>query len=139
MSVGIHVLGDLLARAVSMLRDDFDIEIVETHHHHKADSPSGTALTLLEIAEKARGGPASRTHGRSGRPGPRPRTEIGLHAVRGGDVIGDHTIHLLGEGERLEIVHRATNRDIFARGALRAARWLPGRPAGLYGMRDLLG
>ena len=114
------------------------MEIVETHHGAKVDAPSGTALRLLEAATKAR--PASKPiHGRQGLPGARPAGEIGVHAVRGGDVIGDHVVHLLGRGERLELTHRATSRDVFAHGALRAARWLTGKPAGSYTLRQVLG
>lgn len=138
MSVGVHVLGELVARATAMLGEGFDIEIVEAHHRKKADAPSGTALTLLERARSAREASAV-IHGRSGRPGPRTVGEVGMHAVRGGDVVGDHHVHFLGDGERLELVHRATNRDVFARGALRAAHWLVSKPAGRYTMTDLVG
>ncbi|MFO0675182.1 MAG: 4-hydroxy-tetrahydrodipicolinate reductase [Polyangiaceae bacterium] len=137
-SVGVLVLGDLLRRALALMGSDVDVEIVETHHKHKVDAPSGTAVRLLEIAETARAD-ARRVHGREGRPGARKADEIGVFAVRGGDVIGDHTIHLLAEGERLELTHRATNRDVFAHGALRAARWIHGRPAGRYTLRDVVG
>lgn len=143
MSVGVHVLGTLVAKAAALLGDDFDIEIVETHHRNKVDAPSGTALTLLD---RARARPSKHegdgermiVHGRSGRPGARPAGQIGMHALRGGDVIGDHSVHFLGDGERLELVHRATSRDVFARGAIRAAEWLKDRTPGLYGMDDLL-
>lgn len=137
MSVGIHVLAGLVEDAVRAL-EGFDVEIVETHHGAKVDAPSGTALRLLEAAAKAR--PASNAvHGRQGLPGARLAGEIGVHAVRGGDVIGDHVVHLLGRGERLELTHRATSRDVFAHGALRAARWLAGKPAGAYTLRHVLG
>ncbi len=144
MSVGVYVLGQLVRQATAMLGEDFDLEIVEAHHRKKVDAPSGTALTLLEIAQRERerdaGSPASEAvHGRSGAAGARPRGEIGMHAIRGGDVVGDHHVHFLGEGERIELVHRATSRDVFASGALRAARWLIAQSPGLYGMRDLLG
>jgi 4-hydroxy-tetrahydrodipicolinate reductase len=138
MSVGVHVLADLVGAAVAALGPGYDIEIVETHHAKKVDAPSGTALLLVQSARDARDDSASLAHGRSGRPGPRPATEIGLHAVRGGDVIGDHSVHLLGCGERLELTHRATSRDVFAHGALRAAAWIAGRSAGIYTMRDVL-
>jgi 4-hydroxy-tetrahydrodipicolinate reductase len=138
MSVGVHVLGRLLEQAIAALGDGFDVEIVETHHRKKVDAPSGTALRLATIAESALGG-GDRRHGREGRPGERSPKEIGLHAVRGGDVIGDHSVHLLGLGERLELVHRATSRDLFAHGALRAARWIAGRAPGRYGLGDVLG
>lgn len=137
MSVGVHVLGVLVARAIEMLGPEFDIEITEAHHRRKVDAPSGTALRLAEIAESARAGATKRIHGREGRPGARAASEIGMHAIRGGDVIGDHHVHLLGEGERIELVHRASSRDLFARGALRAARFVVGKPARRYSMNDL--
>jgi 4-hydroxy-tetrahydrodipicolinate reductase len=139
MSVGVHVLGTLLRDAIAALGDGFDIEIVETHHRKKVDAPSGTALRLADIAEESMGGDGVvRASGRKGRPGARASREIGLHAVRGGDVIGDHSVHLIGLGERLELVHRATNRDVFAHGALRAAKWIAGKPAGRYRLADIL-
>ncbi len=136
MSVGVHVLGRLVREAVALLGEGFDVEIVETHHRKKVDAPSGTALRLADVAAKAGAGPRLQ-HGREGRPGARGR-EIGLHAVRGGDVIGDHSVHLLGRGERIELVHRATSRDLFAEGALRAAAWLVGKAPGLYALEDVL-
>jgi 4-hydroxy-tetrahydrodipicolinate reductase len=139
MSLGVHVLSELVAKAIAAL-SDWDIEIVETHHRAKVDAPSGTALRLAEVAAGARAAASTSkiAHGRQGKPGPRRPEEIGMHAVRGGDVVGDHVVHLLGGGERLELTHRATNRDVFAHGALRAARHLAGRPAGTYVMRDVL-
>jgi len=136
MSVGVHVLSELVRRAVASL-PDWDVEIVEAHHRMKVDAPSGTALRLAETAQSARAG-THLVHGRQGKPGARAAPEIGMHAVRGGDVVGDHTVHLLGGGERLELVHRATSRDVFAHGALRAATWIAGRPAGRYTLRDVL-
>ncbi len=138
LSVGVHVLGKLLRDAIAALGDGFDVEIVETHHRQKVDAPSGTALRLAAIAQEAGSGPALR-HGREGRPGARTSREIGVHAVRGGDVVGDHSVHLLGLGERLELVHRATSRDLFAHGALRAALWIAGKPGGRYTLADVLG
>jgi 4-hydroxy-tetrahydrodipicolinate reductase len=138
MSVGVHVLTELVARATAALAG-WDVEIVEAHHRAKVDAPSGTALRLAEAARKARAGASRLVHGREGRPGARDAAEIGVHALRGGDVVGDHTVHLLGGGERLELVHRATSRDVFAHGALRAARWIAGRPPGRYALRDVLG
>ncbi len=142
MSIGVHVFGVLIARAVAMLGPGFDVELVETHHRRKVDAPSGTALALASIAQAAREKSAGATnliHGRQPEHrGARSAGEIGMHAVRGGDVIGDHTLHLLGDGERLELTHRATNRDLFARGALRAAQWLATQPPGRYGMEDLV-
>ena len=138
MSVGVHVLGEIVRRALTALGPAFDIEIVETHHQRKVDAPSGTALSLAKIAQAARGDTTHLVHGREGRPGARTAGEIGVHAMRGGDVIGDHTVHLLGDGERLELTHRATSRDVFAHGALRAARWIAARPAGRYALADVL-
>jgi len=141
MSVGVYVLSQLLAQAVRSL-PDFDIEIVEAHHRLKVDAPSGTALRLAEVAKKARDEATSSSSnfvtGREGKPGARKSEEIGVLAMRGGDVIGDHLVHLLGDGERIELTHRASNRDLFARGALRAARWLVGEPAGRYRLSDVL-
>jgi 4-hydroxy-tetrahydrodipicolinate reductase len=136
MSVGVFVLGDLLRRALAVLGEDVDVEIVETHHAMKADAPSGTANRLAEIARERREGPV--VTGRSGKPGPRTRGEVGVLAVRGGDVVGDHTVHLLGSGERLELTHRASSRDVFAAGALRAAAWIADKPAGRYTLADVL-
>ena len=136
-SLGVQVLAELVTLAVQKLGLGFDVEIVETHHRAKIDAPSGTAERLRLAVEEARG-ELVRVAGREGNVGPRKADEIGVFALRGGDVIGDHTIHLLGHGERLELTHRATNRDLFARGALRAARFLHGKPAGRYTMADLL-
>ena len=137
MSVGVAVLADLVTEAVRRLGRDFDVEIVEMHHRMKVDAPSGTALRLAEAAEAARPG-LERVHGRSGAVGARRSGEIGILSLRGGDVVGDHTVVLAGPGERLELTHRASSRETFARGAIRAARWIVGRPAGLYGMADVL-
>lgn len=137
-SLGVQVLAELVAEAVRRLGPGFDIEIVETHHKGKVDSPSGTAVRLADAAREARK-ELRAVHGREGNVGPRAEDEIGVFAVRGGDVIGDHSVHLLGLGERIELTHRATNRDLFARGALRAARFLVGKPAGRYTMADVLG
>jgi 4-hydroxy-tetrahydrodipicolinate reductase len=142
MSIGVHVLSQLVAQAARTLAS-FDIEIVETHHNQKADAPSGTALRLAQAAASARESPQFVSqpfvYGREGRPGARKPSEIGVFAVRGGDVIGDHTVHLLGPGERLELSHRASSRDLFAHGALRAARWLLDQPPGRYGLKNMLG
>ena len=132
------MLGDLVARAIAMLGPDFDIENIEAHHKMKIDAPSGTALRLAEVARDARGA-ARFVHGREGKPGARASSEIGVHAIRGGDVVGDHTVLLLGSGERIELTHRASSRDLFASGALRVARWIVGQPPGRYGMDDVLG
>ncbi len=137
-SVGVQVLAELVAQAIKRLGPGFDVEIVETHHRAKVDAPSGTAMRLAEAARAARADLAP-VHGREGNAGPRSDGEIGVFAMRGGDVIGDHTVHLLGPGERIELTHRATNRDLFARGALRAARFLVGKPPGRYTMVDVVG
>lgn len=141
-SAGVHVLASLTARAASAL-PDYDIEVVELHHRRKVDAPSGTARLLVDAAAQARGqdGEAISRHGRQGRTGqrPGPRAEIGVHALRLGDVVGEHEVWVAGEGERLRLGHVATSRDAFARGALRAARWAVGRAPGAYTMRDVLG
>jgi 4-hydroxy-tetrahydrodipicolinate reductase len=137
MSLGVHVLAKLAAQASAALAD-WDVEIVETHHRAKIDAPSGTALRLAQAVRGARDAASHLVHGREGKPGPRAAPEIGMHAVRGGDVLGDHTVHLFGGGERIELTHRATHRDVFARGALRAARWLTGRAPGRYALGDVL-
>jgi len=139
MSVGVHVLSALVRRAVEALGAGYDIEIVEAHHGKKADAPSGTATRLAEVAKQARGAGAYLVHGREGRPGARNPSEIGVHAVRGGDVVGDHTVMLLGQGERVELSHRASSRDLFAAGALRAAAKIHALPPGRYTMTDVLG
>ena len=137
MSVGVHVLGRLVAQAAAAL-PEWDVEIVETHHRAKVDAPSGTALRLAEIVRGARPATTRLVHGRQGKPGPRAADQIGMHALRGGDVIGDHVVHWMGGGERIELAHRATSRNVFAHGALRAARWIATRPAGFYTLDDVL-
>jgi len=137
-SAGVYVLTQIVAQAAAALAD-WDVEIVEVHHRGKIDAPSGTALRLAESAAAARSEQTRLVHGRSGDVGARTTDEIGMHSLRGGDVVGDHVVYLLGGGERLELVHRATSRDVFAYGALRAARWIEGRPAGRYFLRDVLG
>ena len=140
-SQGVTALFHLAARAAKLLGDSFDAEITEMHHRHKVDSPSGTAVTLGQIVAQAKAiDPESGvTHGRSGQVGARPDKEVGVLALRGGDVVGEHTLYLAGEGERLEITHRATDRMIFARGAVRAAHWVVDQPPGLYDMFDVMG
>jgi 4-hydroxy-tetrahydrodipicolinate reductase len=137
MSLGVHILARVVAAAVQAL-SDWDVEIVETHHRAKVDAPSGTALRLADVVRQARTEATRLVHGRQGRPGARAADEIGMHALRGGDIIGDHVVHLMGGGERLELTHRATSRDVFAHGALRAARWIAGKPAGTYALADVL-
>jgi 4-hydroxy-tetrahydrodipicolinate reductase len=140
-STGVNTLFWLTRKAAEILGPAFDVEVVEMHHRHKQDAPSGTAKTLAEILAEAlrlRLEEAAR-HGRHGFTGERTTTEIGVHAVRGGDVVGDHTVIFAGRGERIELTHRASNRETFAHGALRAAVWAQGRPPGLYTMQDVLG
>jgi len=137
-SVGVSTLFALTEHAAKILGDDFDLEIVEAHHRMKKDAPSGTAKALAEILRRARQTKVLR-HGREGIVGERGKSEIGIHSVRGGDVAGDHTVIFAGQSERLELTHRASSRDTFARGAIRAARWLIGKSPGLYDMRDVLG
>lgn len=139
-SIGVNILLDLVRKTAALLGDDFDIEITEAHHRHKKDAPSGTALALRNAVTDTLGrDPETETrHGRQGITGERTRTEIGMHAIRGGDVVGDHTVGFYGEGERIELTHKASSRMTFARGALRAALWTSGKAPGLYAMRDVL-
>jgi 4-hydroxy-tetrahydrodipicolinate reductase len=139
-SEGVNLLFALTRRAARVLGPDFDAEVVEMHHRFKTDAPSGTAARLLEIIlEERKVGPEALRHGRSGVTGKRPQGEVGVHSLRGGDVVGDHTVMFASLGERIELIHRAGDRAIFARGALRAARWVVGQPAGVYDMQDVLG
>jgi 4-hydroxy-tetrahydrodipicolinate reductase len=140
-SVGVNALFWLTRKASEMLGKDFDLEIVETHHRLKKDAPSGTAKRLVEILCEVRNLDYSKNvaHGREGLIGERSAAEIGVHSIRGGDVVGDHTVTFAGRGERLELTHKASSRKTFAAGALRAARWIIGRPSGLYTMEDVLG
>ena len=140
-STGVNTLLWLTRRAAEILGPDFDLEITETHHRMKKDSPSGTAKMLAETLAEVRGLQYNEDirHGRFGDVGARTRGEIGMHAIRGGDVVGDHTVLFAAPGERVELTHKASSRDIFARGAIRAAIWAHGKPAGLYDMRDVLG
>lgn len=141
MSVGINVLQRVLPELVRMLGPAYDLEIMEIHHNKKADAPSGTALKLGQCLAEARGAlyDTVKRHGRDGVIGPRQAGEIGVAALRGGDVVGDHTVYFLGPGERIEVTHRAHTRDTFAQGALRAAAWLSGQqPGRLYAMADML-
>jgi len=139
-SVGVNLLFALTRLTSRTLGEGYDTEVVEMHHRQKKDAPSGTAIRLLEIIlEERRLGREALRHGREGLVGARPAGEVGVHALRGGDVIGDHTVHFAGAGERLELVHRASDRAVFAQGALRAAQWIVGRPPGVYDMQDVLG
>lgn len=140
-SIGVNTLFWLARRATEILGKNFDLEVVEMHHRHKTDSPSGTAKRLAEILAEASGTSYEKDarHGRVGDVGARTTSEIGVHALRGGDVVGDHTAIFAGIGERLELTHKASSRDTFAGGAVRAATWLAEKPAGLYDMEDVLG
>jgi 4-hydroxy-tetrahydrodipicolinate reductase len=139
-SIGVNVVLSLLGDAARLLGSRYDVEIVEAHHRHKTDAPSGTALAMGEEVCKALGRNMKdcAVYGREGQVGARTREAIGYATVRGGDVIGDHTVMFLGEGERVEISHKATSRLNFAQGALRAAAWLAGRDPGFYSMQDVL-
>jgi len=141
MSVGVNVLLSLLEQASRLLGEAYDLEIFEMHHKAKVDSPSGTALRMAEVVAETRGVDLDEvaSHGRTGAVGPRPAGEIGIHAARGGDVVGEHTAIFAGPAERVEIIHRAHGREVFAAGAVRAAIWTSGRGPGLYDMRDVLG
>jgi len=143
MSVGVNVLLRLVEQAARLLGSGYELEIIELHHGRKVDAPSGTALQLAQVLARAtpEEGPLSERscHGRHGAVGPRPRRQIGIHAVRGGDIVGEHTVIFCGEGERIELVHRASSRQAFARGAVRALAWASSRGPGLYEMQDVLG
>ncbi|GAB4346096.1 MAG: 4-hydroxy-tetrahydrodipicolinate reductase [Candidatus Abyssubacteria bacterium] len=140
MSVGVNVVLELSRRLAKLIGDSFDIEIIEAHHNKKQDSPSGTAFMLGEAIAEALGRNFSTnaTYGRQGMVGPRSREEIGVHSIRAGDIVGEHTVMFAGQGERIEITHRAHSRDNFARGALLAARFIVRQAAGLYTMQDAL-
>jgi 4-hydroxy-tetrahydrodipicolinate reductase len=139
-SVGVNVVFRMAAELARILGDGYDVEVLEAHHRMKKDAPSGTALKLAEVLAEALGrGQEDITFARHGQIGPRPRREIGVQTLRGGDVVGEHTVFFYGEGERIELTHRATHRDQFGVGALRAARWVAGRAPGFYDMADVLG
>lgn len=140
-SVGVTLLTALTERAAAILGDDYDIEIIEMHHRHKVDAPSGTALGLGRAAAKGRNVGLDQVwcKSRDGHTGERPRGEIGFATLRGGDVVGDHTVMFATDGERIELTHKASSRAVFAKGAVRAALWAHGKPPGLYSMRDMLG
>jgi 4-hydroxy-tetrahydrodipicolinate reductase len=140
-SIGVNALFWLTRKAAEMLGDNFDLEIAEMHHRLKKDAPSGTAKKLAEILCEVRDLDYAKNvrHGREGLVGERSEKEIGLHSIRGGDVVGDHTVTFAGPGERLELTHKAASRETFAAGALRAAQWVVGKPPGLYSMEDVLG
>ncbi len=139
-SVGVNLLYALTRRAASVLGKDYNAEVTEMHHRFKKDAPSGTAARMLEIIlEERKLGEDDLRHGREGITGERTDDEVGIHSLRGGDVVGEHTAMFAGMGERLELTHRATDRGIFARGAIRAAKWAADQPAGVYDMQHVLG
>ena len=139
-SVGVNLLYALTRQASRVLGDDFDTEVIEMHHRRKKDAPSGTAARLLEIIlEERRLDRSSLRHGREGITGERKVSEVGVHSLRGGDVVGDHTVIFAGDGERLELTHRASDRAVFALGALRAAQWVVAQKPRVYDMQDVLG
>ena len=140
-AVGVNAAYKLAETAARILGDGYDVEIIEAHHRHKVDAPSGTALQLGEVVAKAlkRELPKVARHGRQGETGERPAKEIGFHAIRGGDIVGEHTVVFAGAGERVEIIVRSQSRTTYATGALRAAKWLRGKAPGLYDMSDVLG
>jgi 4-hydroxy-tetrahydrodipicolinate reductase len=141
MSLGVNLLLGLVQKAAAILDSSYDIEIVEMHHRHKKDAPSGTAVALANAAADGREVRLDdvAVYGREGISGERPFGEIAIHALRGGEVVGDHTVIFAGEHERVEITHKAASRAAFAKGSMLAAKWLPGRAAGIYSMRDVLG
>jgi len=141
MSVGVILLAEMVERVARVLDPAYDIEIVEMHHRHKVDAPSGTALLLGRAAASGRNVDLDEVAQRSrdGHTGPRRKGDIGFATLRGGDVVGDHTVIFAGAGERIELGHKASGREVFAQGAVRAALWLAGRKPGLYSMRDVLG
>lgn len=137
-SLGVNLLMGLVEKAATVLGEDYDIEVTEMHHKHKKDAPSGTALMLAKAAAKGRGAAEDFTFGRHGDIGERPRGEIAIHALRGGSVVGDHTVMFAGDLERVEITHKAQDRAAFAAGALKALAWAKGKACGIYTMRDVL-
>lgn len=141
MSVGVNVVLKVLADMARAFGEDYDIEVTEAHHRLKKDAPSGTALKIAQVLADATGRDLDQVaaYGRKGMIGERKRGEIGIQVIRAGDIVGDHTVLFGGPGERIEVTHRAHSRDTFARGALRAARWVVTRPPGLYDMHDVLG
>ena len=137
-AVGVNAVYKLAETAARILGDGYDVEIIEAHHRHKVDAPSGTALKLSEVIASVFKN-SEFVHGRQGETGARPARQIGFHAIRGGDIVGEHTVVFAGTGERVEVTVRSQSRMTYALGALRAAKWLKGRPPGLYDMGDVLG
>lgn len=140
MSIGVNVMFEMAKILARTLGDEYDVEIVEAHHRHKVDSPSGTALRLGEAAAEGLGRDFQDVarFERYGRTGERQPKEIGIQTIRGGDIVGEHTVMFIGEGERIELTHRALNRDNFAKGVVRAVKWIYGKPPGIYTMKDVL-
>lgn len=138
LSLGVNLLQLLVKKAAEVLGDGFDAEIVERHHNRKTDAPSGTALMLAQSVNEGFGNTKENVYGREGNVGARKKSEIGIHAVRGGTIVGEHEVMFAGEDEIVTLSHSARSRKVFASGALKAAGWLIGKPAGLYGMSDLL-
>ena len=138
-SLGINFLLEMARKAAEVLGKEYDVEVVEMHHKHKKDAPSGTALMLAKSVAEGRGVAPDFVYGRSGEVGERPAGEIAVHALRGGSVVGDHTVMFAGDVERVELVHKAQGREAFAAGALKALGWVKGRAPGMYTMRDVLG
>lgn len=139
-SVGVNLLQHLTRLAARILPQEYVPEILELHHKHKKDAPSGTALNLAEAVEGERDFPReARVHGREGDTGARPDLQLAVHAIRGGEIVGEHTVFFIGDSDRIELTHRASDRGIFARGAFRAAHWLDRQEPGLYSMQDVLG
>jgi 4-hydroxy-tetrahydrodipicolinate reductase len=141
MSVGVNLMFNVVENIARVLNDGYDVEIVEAHHRLKKDAPSGTALKLAQVIAQALGRDLEKVgvYGRKGITGERTKDEIGIMTVRAGDIVGEHTVTFCGIGERLEVIHRAHNRDNFARGAVRAAQWIVAQSPGLYDMQDVLG
>jgi 4-hydroxy-tetrahydrodipicolinate reductase len=138
-AVGVNATYKLAETAAKILGDAYDVEIIEAHHRHKVDAPSGTALQLGQVVAKALNRPLQAVHGRKGDVRERTAKEIGFHSIRGGDIVGEHTVIFAGSGERVEVTVRSQSRLTYAHGALRAAKWLQGRKPGFYGMADVLG
>jgi len=140
MSIGVNLCLKLLQTAATVLGDSVDIEIIEAHHRHKVDAPSGTALKMGQVVADALGRDLAdcAVYGREGQTGARERNTIGFETIRAGDIVGEHTVLFAAEGERIEITHKASSRMTFAHGAMRACRWIEGRASGLYGMQDVL-
>ena len=141
MSVGINVMLKIVKEVASILGDEYDVEVIETHHHFKKDAPSGTAMRIAQVLADALGRDLGQNavYGREGIIGERPVKEIGIHAIRAGDIVGDHIVLFGGMGERLEIVHRAQSREPYVRGALKAVRWVMDAPKGLHDISEVLG